>query len=155
MLFSSKLFSGLVIYDGIHSNPTQSEVRMSPQILRILIAGALFVHGVGHTLGFWMPARSWLLSGLGESTLRKISSVFWILAAVGSVAACLGFLGVLVPSNLWRQLAVGSAVVSLLGLVLFWKTWPTFNTIGALSMNIIVLITQLWLHWPPTSMFGK
>jgi hypothetical protein len=58
MLFSSKLFSGLVIYDGIHSNPTQSEVRMSPQILRILIAGALFVHGVGHTLGFWMPARA-------------------------------------------------------------------------------------------------
>ena len=128
---------------------------MSAQILRILIAGALFVHGVGHTLGFWMPARSWLFPTLGELTLRIISSIFWILAAVGFLAALLGFLGVLVPSGLWRSLAVGTAVVSLLGLVLFWNTWPALNTIGALGMNIVVLITQLWLHWPPTSLFGK
>ena len=91
----------------------------------------------------------------GRTTLRVTSSIFWLLAAVGSLAACLGFLGVLVPSSLWRQLAVGAAVVSLLGLVLFWGTWPAINTIGALSMNIVVLITQLWLHWPPISMFGK
>ena len=31
---------------------------MSTEIMRILIAGALFVHGIGHTLGFWKPARS-------------------------------------------------------------------------------------------------
>ncbi len=128
---------------------------MSTQILRILIAGALFVHGVGHTLGFWMPARSWLFPNLGELTLRIISSTFWILAAVGFLAALLGFLGVLVPSGLWRPLAVGTAFVSILGLVLFWNTWPALNTIGALGMNIVVLITQFWLHWPPTSMFGK
>jgi low temperature requirement protein LtrA len=24
-----------------------------------------------------------------------------------------------------------------------------------LGMNIVVLITQLWLHWPQTSMFGN
>jgi len=128
---------------------------MSTQIIRILVAGALFVHGVGHTLGFWIPARSWLLSGLGEPVLRVISSVFWILSAVGFVASCLGFLGVLVPSDLWRPLAVGTAVISLLGLFLFLNTWPAFNTIGAVGMNIVVLVTQLWLHWPPTDMFGK
>ena len=128
---------------------------MSTQILRILIAGAMFVHGVGHMLGFWMPARSWLFPSWGELTLRVISSTFWILAAVGFLTALLGFLGVLVPSDLWRPLAVGTALVSLLGLVLFWNTWPAFNTIGALGMNIVVLVTQLWLHWPPTSMFGK
>jgi len=128
---------------------------MSTQVLRILIAGALFVHGVGHTLGFWMPARSWLFPNLGEVSSRIISSVFWVLAAVGFLAALLGFLGVLVPSSLWRSLTVGSSVVSILGLILFWNTWPSVNTIGALGMNIVVLITQLWLHWPPTSMFGK
>jgi len=127
---------------------------MSTQTLRILIAGALFVHGVGHTLGFWMPARSWLLPGLGEPALRAISSIFWVLSAVGFVLACLGFLGVLVPSELWRPLAVGTSIVSLLGLVLFWNTWPMFNTIGALGMNLVVLYTQLWLHWPPVDMFG-
>jgi len=128
---------------------------MSTQILRILIAGALFVHGVGHTLGFWMPARSWLFPNLGEPILRVISGIFWILAGVGFLAALLGFLGVLVPSGLWRPLAVGTAFLSLLGLVLFWNTWPTFNTVGALGMNVVVLANQLWLHWPPTSMFGK
>jgi len=128
---------------------------MSTQILRILIAGALFVHGVGHTLGFWMPARSWLFPNLGEPILRVISGTFWILAATGFLAALLGFLGVLVPSNLWRPLAVGTAIISILGLVLFWGTWPAFNTVGAFGMNMAVLITQLWLSWPPTSMFGR
>jgi len=128
---------------------------MSTQILRILIAGALFVHGVGHTLGFWMPARSWLFPNLGEPILRTVSSIFWILAALGFLAALLGFLGVLVPPTLWRPLAVGTAFVSILGLVLFWGTWPAFNTIAAFGMNLAVLITQLWLSWPPTSMFGK
>jgi hypothetical protein len=129
------------------------EVEMSTQIIRILIAGALFVHGVGHTLGFWMPTRSWLFPNLGEQTSRIISSIFWILAVVGFLTALLGFLGVLVPSDMWRSIAVGSALVSIIGLVIFWNTWPTLNTIGALGMNIVVLITLLWLNWPPTSKF--
>lgn len=33
--------------------------------------------------------------------------------------------------------------------------WPTFNTLAALAMNTAVLVTQLWLHWPPRTMFGK
>jgi len=128
---------------------------MSSQILRILIAGALFVHGTGHTLGFWMPARSWLLPNAGEPVLRIVSGLFWILSAVGFLAAMLGFLGVLVPANLWRPLAVGTAFVSLLGLVLFGGAWPAFNLIGAYGMNIAVLVTQLWLQWPPTDVFGR
>jgi len=128
---------------------------MSTQILRILIAGVLFVHGTGHTLGFWMPVRSWLFPNWEEPVLRMISSTFWILAVMGFLAALLGFLGVLVPSHLWRPLAVGTSIISILGLVLFWGTWPAFNTVGAFGMNIIVLLTQLWFHWPPSSMFGK
>jgi hypothetical protein len=46
------------------------------------------------------------------------------------------------------------AIVSLLGLFLFWNTWPTLNLIGAISMNIVVLVTQLVLHWPAENMFG-
>ncbi|NIN99531.1 MAG: hypothetical protein GTO49_32090 [Anaerolineae bacterium] len=128
---------------------------MSPQTIRILIAGALFVHAVGHTLGFWMPARSWLLPNLPESTLRIISSIFWILASIGFLASLLGFLGIVVPVEWWRSIAVVFAFVSLLGLLLFWSTWPAFNTIGAISMNLAVLVTQLWLRWPPVSLFGR
>lgn len=128
---------------------------MSNQLLRILIAGALLVHGAGHTLGFWMPARSWLFPKAAESTMRIVSGVFWILAAVGFVAAFLGFLGFLVPGEWWRTLAVIFAGVSLLGLFLFWGTWPGFNTAGALAMNLAILVTQLWLRWPPLEMFGR
>jgi len=30
-----------------------------------------------------------------------------------------------------------------------------FNTLAALAMNIAVLVTQLWAHWPPFAMFGR
>jgi hypothetical protein len=127
---------------------------MSTNIIRILIAGALFVHGIGHTLGLFRPARSWLMPNAGESLLRTIGRILWLLTAVGFILSCLGFLGVVVPTDWWRPLAVVFAIVSLLGLVLFWGTWPAFNTIGALAMNIAVLVTQLWLRWPPINMFG-
>ena len=127
---------------------------MTTQTLRILIAGALFVHGIGHTLGFWRPAHSWLLSRLGEPALRIIANTIWTLAAVGFVLSSLGFWGVLVPTDWWRPLAVIFAIISLIGLMLFWGTWPIFNTIGALGFDILVLVALLWLRWPPISMFG-
>jgi hypothetical protein len=131
------------------------EVIMSPQLLRVLIAGALFVHGVGHTLGFFMPARSWLLPGAGEPVLRIVGGIIWALATVGFIAAFLGFIGFLVPAEWWRPLAIAFAVVSLLGLFLFWGTWAAFNTIGALGMNIAILVLLLWVKWPPVSLFGR
>jgi len=97
---------------------------MSTNTIRILIAGALFVHGVGHTLGLWMPARSWLMPNAREPVLRTLSSILWVLTAVGFILSCLGFLGVVVPVDWWRPLAVVFALVSLLGLGLFWGTWP-------------------------------
>ncbi len=127
---------------------------MSPQTLRLLIAGALFVHAVGHSLGFWMPSSSWILPNVPGSTLRIVSSIFWILSTVGFLASFLGFLGFIIPITWWRSLAIVFAIVSLLGLFLFWNTWPTLNLIGAISMNIVVLVTQLVLHWPAENMFG-
>lgn len=128
---------------------------MSTNTARILIAGALLVHGVGHILGFWMPARSWLMPSAGEPLMRNLSSILWVLAAAGFILSCLSFLGVVVPADWWRILAVAFALVSLLGLALFWGTWPAFNTIGALAMNVAILVTQLWLRWPPVDMFGQ
>lgn len=128
---------------------------MSTQMLRIMIAGALLVHGVGHTLGLWMPARSWLLPFLGEPALRVISNILWVVTALGFLVVFLSFLGLGVPGDWWRPLAIVFAIVSLVGLFVFWGTWPAFNTVGALSMNIAVLLTQLWLQWPPVSLFGR
>lgn len=74
---------------------------------------------------------------------------------IGFVAAAMSFWGILVPGDAWRQLALASSIVSILGITFFFGTWPTFNTLAALAMNTAVLVTQLWLHWPPRTMFGK
>lgn len=67
---------------------------------------------------------------------------------IGFVAAALAFLWILLPAEVWRTLAVGSAIVSLTGIVLFFGTWPPFNTVAALAVNAVVLVTQLLLRWP-------
>ena len=142
---------------------------MSAQTIKILIAGVLLVHGLGHIgalialiaigrgvpSGKWRAARSWLFPSLSPSAARTIASIFWILSMIGFVAASMSFWGVLLPGEMWRPLALLFSVVSMLGILLFIGTWPAFNTLAALAVNIAVLVTQLWLHWPPLDMFGK
>jgi hypothetical protein len=112
---------------------------MSQEVIRWLVAGALFVHGAGHSLGFWMPARCWLVPGANEKALRRLSSIFWTLSIVGFVAASLSYLGILLPAAWFTAIVLVSASISLLGLVLFFGNWPAFNTVGALAMNIFVI----------------
>ena len=142
---------------------------MSAQTIKVLIAGALLLHGLGHTgalgaliansLGYstgdWRPARSWLFPSLAAPAARTVAGIFWVLSTVGFVVASMSFWGILVPGDVWRQLALAFSIVSSLGIVLFLGIWPTFNTLAALGVNIAVLVTQLWLHWPPQAMFGK
>jgi hypothetical protein len=132
---------------------------------------ALALHGLGHggalgalawigarpgtNTGGWLPARSWLVPSLPAETATIVASIFWILSLIGFVAAALGFWGILVPSEAWRPLAVVAAIVSMLGILLFIGTWPTFNTLAALGMNVAVLVALLWLRWPPETMFGR
>ena len=142
---------------------------MSDQTVKFLIAGVLLLHGLGHagvvgaliansrgiSTGPFLPARSWLFPSLPAPVARTVASTLWILSAIGFVAAAMSFWGILVPGDIWRQLAVVFAIVSGVGIVLFWGTWPAFNMLAALGVNIAVLITQLWLRWPPQAMFGK
>ena len=143
---------------------------MPPQTIKLIIAGVLLLHGLGHigalvaiavnwssrgtATGAWLPARSWLFPSLSPQAAKAVASAFWILSTIGFVAASMSFWGIVLPSDAWRQLALASSVVSALGITLFLGTWPAFNTIAALAVNIAVLITQLWLHWPPQAMFG-
>jgi hypothetical protein len=128
---------------------------MSTQTIRILIAGALFVHGIGHTLGIWKPARSLPFLDIQDSTLRLIGGVIWVLVAIGFIASSMGFFGILVPANGWRTLAIVFAVISLVAILLFGRTWPIFNLIGAYAMNIATLVALLWHQWPPLEMFNR
>jgi hypothetical protein len=144
---------------------------MSDQIIKIVIAAVLLLHGLGHggaigaliwigrkpgtDTGGWQAARSWLFPSLSAPAATTVASTFWVLSLIGFVAAAMSFWGILAPGEAWRPLAVASAIVSILGIALFLGTWPTFNTLAALGVNVAVLVTQLWLHWPPQAMFGK
>jgi hypothetical protein len=142
---------------------------MSSQTIAFLTTAVLLVHGLGHggaigaliyldrgaTGGKWLPARSWLFPKLSPRSAKVIAITFWALSLFGFIAATLSFWGILFPVELWRSLALAFAFVSLIGIVLFWGIWPMFNTLAAQLVNLTIIITQLWLHWPPISLLGK
>jgi hypothetical protein len=133
---------------------------MSDQTTRLVVAGILLVHGLGHAgalgalawiglrggdTGAWLPAHSWLLPSMPSPTV--VASIFWVLSLVGFVAAA-GALWFGLGDG-WRTVAFVSALVSAVGIVLFFGTWPMFNTVAALGVDIGVVVALLVLRWPP------
>lgn len=136
---------------------------MPDEIVELVIAGALLAHGIGHggalgaliwigrsprtDTGGWRAARSWLLPSLSAPAATTVACTFWTVALLGFVATALSFWGVLVPGEVWRPLAVASAIISTLGIALFFGTWPRVNTVAALGMDIVAVLVAL--AWPP------
>jgi hypothetical protein len=145
-------------------------------VTRSLVFGALVVHGLGHVGAIgalmwralvsvdaadrsgWLAPRSWLLPWLDLPSATLVAYGCWLMPAVGfTVAALLFWFGL--PSEppqleLWRFVALAAAVVSLVGLLTFFGTWPWFNTVAALSVNVVVIVTQLFMRWPTTRALG-
>lgn len=142
---------------------------ISAQFVKIIIAAVLLIHGLGHIGaigaliaidrgvdgGKWRSARSWLFPKLAPKVATMIAIIFWTLSLLGFLAAAFSFWGVIIPGELWRTLALIFAFISFFGITLFWGRWPMFNTLAAQAVNLAVIITQIWMHWPPLDMFGK
>ena len=141
--------------------------------MKILISVLLIIHGlivVGQSAGSfgstipneiqnpafvsWWPVnmgRSWLFSWLGlEKALivYRVGGLFWLAGGIALVAAGLGVLGFIVPTDWWRELAVGGAAISLLMLTVYFHPITIIGTASSLA----VLIALLWAKWPPTSL---
>ncbi len=149
----------------------------STQVLRIIVIVALAAHGIAHGLalsglvgqsvsggaGSQVAVRSWLLPGLGPNAAAAAAIPFWLIATAGFLLAAVSFWGVLMPDAPWRQIAIASAVASIVGIALSTGTWPgspnelrsMLNTGIALTMNVAVLVSLLWLHWPAENLFGR
>jgi hypothetical protein len=134
---------------------------MSGGLWRIAVALVILAHGIGHML-FLAPclgiaqwgqsAHSWLLTKtLGDFATRVIGSLLWLAVIVGFVAAGVGLLG---QDAWWRALAVASAGVSLLGLILFMSGGSTQPIVSAAAMDIAILVALLWVHWPSVDLVG-
>lgn len=103
----------------------------------------------------WFPmtlGRSWFLTAFKlEGTLvDKIFGFIWLASGLCLIAAALGVLGFIVPSELWRTLAVYGASGSLLMLLVYFHP---FFIIGIL-VDVAILVTLLWTNWPPKTLMG-
>lgn len=134
---------------------------MSGGFWRIAVAGVALVHGIGHVL-FLAPclgiaqwgqsAHSWLLTKmLGDGATRVIGSLLWLAVVAGFLTAGVGLLG---QNAWWRTLAVASAGVSLLALLLFAGDGSTQPILSAALMDIAILVALLWMRWPSVDLVG-
>jgi hypothetical protein len=107
-------------------------------------------------VGSW-SSRSWLLTDLfGDSLARIVCIILYGAALIGFIAAVLGLMGWAVPHDLWRTLAIVSAVISLIAVGLYWNglilLFP--HKIGAIGVDIAVLVCLIALNWPAEADIG-
>lgn len=132
-------------------------------MLKLVIALVLLAHGVGHSMGILKvfnlatvnPAwhgDSWLLSGVAGATVTNAIGVLLWAASIVGFAALAGVVMGWLPASWWAPLAIGSAVLSLAGIVLFPVAFPTVSTIGAVAIDLAVLAAVLWLRWTPADL---
>lgn len=127
-------------------------------MLHIILAVVVAAHGIGHIL-FLVPllgladwgqsAQSWLL-GDGNAA-RLIGSIIWLVAIAAFGMAAAGLLG---HQGWWRSAAIIGALISVVGLIIFWTNPATAPVISALVFNLLVLGALLILHWPSVEAVG-
>ena len=148
---------------------------MSGTALRAIIAFVFAFHGVGHAMGIipalriintqdssqgWLKnwsSHSWLLTGLlGDTIPRILCIVLYGAALIGFLGAALALLGWGIPHDWWRTLSIVSAIISLVALILFWNAliflFP--HKVGALAVNVAVLVCLIALSWPTEAQLG-
>lgn len=133
---------------------------MSTKTIKLIALLVLLVHGIGHiqgvVSGFGIKFnestsnQSWLLKGVNDKTNRILCVVLYLAAAALGLLAALSFKDLLVPVTLWQTLALVTAILSTLSLVLFPKALAMFfNKAGAIAVNLIIYYSILFNgNWP-------
>lgn len=129
-------------------------------MIKIVAALFLILHGLVHIILALVPdpnapdagfasffSRSWLLSsrGLSASAVRSMAIILAAVATLGFITAGLGLLNILVPFALWQTLAIVSALVSLIFLIIFWNS---YLIVGVL-IDVLILAILIFTDWTP------
>lgn len=138
---------------------------MPSTTIRIFIALFLIAHGLIHMslsnvpvpqpgamhTPFW-PSwwraeidKTWPISRLGlpDGFVRTLGWVLWLVVTVGFAIAGLGLLGLPVVNAIWPAAAVGSSVISILLLALYWHPWFVMGP----TLDLLIL-AAIYFHWP-------
>ena len=136
--------------------------------MKIIIGLFLIAHGLVHVglavapdpneseskpgAFFTAPQRSWLLPQLGLKpvAIRWIGILLVVFTTLGFVLAGLGVFGVPGLAELWRTIAVVSAVLSLLLLLLFWHPWIILGVL----IDVGIIFSLVWADWPSPALIG-
>jgi hypothetical protein len=128
--------------------------------MQTIIAIFLILHGLVHAILALAPnpnapdarvgeffSQSWLLNSLGlpAGGGRSLAITLAAIATLGFVATGLALLDFLVPFDWWRTLAIVSAIVSLLLLVIFWNRY----LIIGVAIDILILAALFFAGWTP------
>ena len=138
-------------------------------MLRTLIGIFLIAHGLVHSglaatpipndpaskpgAFFTAANRSWLLAGMGLNApaIRYVGFGLVGLATFSFLLTGIGVLGVPGLHAIWRGLTVLSASLSLVLLVVFWHPWLIFG----IALDLGMLVSILWAHWPASGIVGS
>jgi hypothetical protein len=80
-----------------------------------------------------------------------MGAIVWAAATVLFVAAGTGLL---LAMEGWRPIAVVAAVVSLVGILVFWDGILTASAVPALIVDVAVIVGLLVAHWPSVDAVG-
>jgi hypothetical protein len=138
---------------------------MTPAIMKIILAVLLMAHGLGHGLGILAGLGNKLSAShslqsrfftnlLGESLSKYFGMILSIAAILVFLMTGFSLLGWVIPTGMWQAFGVTGALISLF-LLAFYRNFLPFlfpNKVGALVINLWLLLSILWWHWP-TALF--
>ncbi len=137
---------------------------MAPKTIKALVFLTLLIHGIGHFQGVLGSLgvninksgfiKSWLLKGLGESLNRSVCLVLHLATFIIGILTALSIKGIILPVDTWQILALVTAFLSTVCLVLFPRALAMFfNKAGAIAVNLIIYYSILFDGQWPSAVF--
>jgi hypothetical protein len=117
-------------------------------LLKVVVVVVLMAHALGHVMApqsafvppgaFPGTATSLVGSGLTiTSSAGKALSLLWLIPVAGFL---LGTYGLSTGQEWWRPVLIASAVLSIVAVLPWWNVMPRFSYLGALAVDLVVLI---------------